>query len=118
MGEDKLWTFTDSILKTVDSNLPNKECFILSDFPVEPMDNFKDDFIDWRFYLFGREGLGNNIGIKNIKTLNQIKLPNDLIDLSTRIDNIGSVFRSNVPIELYLDGDRSCLLYTSDAADE
>ena len=112
MGEDKLWTFTDSILKTVDSNLPNKECFILSDFPIEPMNNFKDDFTDWRFYLFGREDLDNNIGIKSIKALNQIKLPNDLIDLSTRIDNIGSVFRSNVPIELYLDGDRSGQIVT------
>ena len=32
--------------------------------------------------------------------------------------DIGSVKKSNVPIELYLDGNRSCLLYTSDAADE
>ena len=107
MGEDKLWTFTDSVLKTVDSNIPNKECFILSDFPVEPMRNFIDDFTDWRFYLFGRGYPNNNIGIKSVKALNQIKLPNDLIDISTRVDNIGSVLRSDVPIELYLDGDRA-----------
>ena len=112
MGEDKLWTFTDSVLKTVDSNIPNKECFILSDFPVEPMRNFIDDFTDWRFYLFGRGYPNNNIGIKSVKALNQIKLPNDLIDISTRIDNIGSLLRSDVPIELYLDGDRAGQIVT------
>ena len=112
MGEDKLWTFTDSVLKTVDSNIPNKECFILSDFPVEPMRNFTDDFTDWRFYLFGRGYPNNNIGIKSVKALNQIKLPNDLIDISTRVDNIGSVLRSDVPIELYLDGDRAGQIVT------
>ena len=112
MGQDKLWTFTDSVLKTFNSNLPNKECFILSDFPIEPMENFKDDFTDWRFYLFGREKLENNLGIKNIKVLNQIKLPNELINISARIDNIGSINRSNVPIELYINGDRSGQIVT------
>ena len=43
-GKDNLWTLVDSLLSSIDSSLPNKECFILSDFPIEPMNNFKDDF--------------------------------------------------------------------------
>ena len=112
MGEDRLWTFTDSILKTVNSNYPNKECFIISDFPVEPLSSFKTDFDNWRFYLLGRESLGNNIGIKSIQAMNQIKLPNDIIDLATRIENSGAVERSGVPIELFLDGDRAGQIVT------
>ena len=76
------------------------------------MRNFTDDFTDWRFYLFGRGYPNNNIGIKSVKALNQIKLPNDLIDISTRVDNIGSILRSDVPIELYLDGDRAGQIVT------
>ena len=66
MGKDKIWTFTDSILKTYDSSLPNKECFIISDFPVIPPTNYQNEFVDWRFYFLGKDDLENNIAIKSI----------------------------------------------------
>ena len=31
-GKDNLWTLVDSLLSSIDSSLPNKECFIMSDF--------------------------------------------------------------------------------------
>ena len=107
MGKDKIWTFTDSILKTYDSNLPNKECFIISDFPVIPPTNYQNEFVDWRFYFLGKDDLENNIAIKSISTSNKIKLANELIKLNTRIENMGVVERRNVPVEIYLNDERS-----------
>ena len=107
MGKDKIWTFTDSILKTYDSSLPNKECFIISDFPVIPPTNYQNEFVDWRFYFLGKDDLENNIAIKSISTSNKIKLANELIKLNTRIENMGVVERRNVPVEIYLNDERS-----------
>ena len=107
MGKDKIWTFTDSILKTFDSNLPNKECFIISDFAVIPPTNYQNEFVDWRFYFLGQDDLENNLAIKSISTSNKIKLANELIKLNTRIENMGIVERRNVPVEIYLNDERS-----------
>ena len=67
IGEDRIWTFTDSVLKTFDLSLPNKECFLISDFPVIPPSNFKDEFFDWKFYFLGQDELKNNIHALEIK---------------------------------------------------
>ena len=107
IGEDRIWTFTDSVLKTFDLSLPNKECFIISDFPVIPPSNFKDEFFDWKFYFLGQDELKNNIGITDISSINKIKLPNELIKLNTRIENMGVVDRRNVNVEIYLNNERS-----------
>ena len=107
MGEDRIWTFTDSVLKTFDLNLPNKECFLISDFPIIPPSNFKDEFSGWKFYFLGQDELKNNIAIADISSINKIKLPNELIKLNTRIENMGMVDRRNVPIEIYLNNERS-----------
>ena len=103
IGEDRIWTFTDSVLKTFDLSLPNKECFLISDFPVIPPSNFKDEFFDWKFYFLGQDELKNNIGITDISSINKIKLPNELIKLNTRIENMGVVDRRNVNVEIYDD---------------
>ena len=107
MGQDRIWTFTDSVLKTFDLNSPNKECFLISDFPVVPPSNFKDEFFDWKFYFLGQDKLKNNIAIKDISSINKIKLPNELIKLNTRIENMGVIDRRNVPVEIYLNNERS-----------
>ena len=107
IGEDRIWTFTDSVLKTFDLSLPNKECFLISDFPVIPPSNFKDEFFDWKFYFLGQDELKNNIGITDISSINKIKLPNELIKLNTRIENMGVVDRRNVNVEIYLNNERS-----------
>ena len=41
-GKDKLWTLVDSLLSSIDSSFPNRECFILSDFQSEPPKNLKN----------------------------------------------------------------------------
>ena len=106
VGRDRLWTLVDSVLKSIDSSLPNRECFILSDFQVSPPTNYKDEFKGWRFYCFGRGQLNDNIAITDISTMNKIKLPNHLLKLNTKIENMGSNDRQNVSVELYLNEER------------
>ena len=50
-GKDNLWNLVDSLLNSIDSTLPNKECFILSDFQSVPSQSLKDKFLDWRLYF-------------------------------------------------------------------
>ena len=105
-GRDKLWTLVDSILVSIDSSLPNRECFILSDFQAAPPKTFMDDFKKWRFFAFSRDALNDNIAIMDISSINKIKMPNNLLKLNAKIENMGNNDRRNIPVELYLNGDR------------
>ncbi|MBT4148865.1 MAG: hypothetical protein HOE46_00675, partial [Candidatus Marinimicrobia bacterium] len=105
-GKDNLWTLVDSLLSSIDSSLPNKECFILSDFQSIPPKNFKDKYTDWKFYALTSNELSNNVGIKNISSINQIKTPNDLLRLNTNIENMGKNEIRSLPVELYLNNER------------
>jgi hypothetical protein len=105
-GKDNLWTLVDSLLSSIDSSLPNKECFIMSDFQSIPPKNFKDKYTDWKFYALTSNELSNNVGIKNISSINQIKTPNDLLRLNTNIENMGKNEIRSLPVELYLNNER------------
>ena len=105
-GKDNLWTLVDSLLSSIDLSLPNKECFILSDFQSIPPKNFKDKYTDWKFYALTSNELSNNVGIKNISSINQIKTPNDLLRLNTNIENMGKNEIRSLPVELYLNNER------------
>ena len=56
-GKDHLWILVDSLIMSIDSSLPNKEFFILSDFQFVPPSSFKDKFKDWRFYAIPSNSL-------------------------------------------------------------
>ena len=106
MGTDNLWFFADSILQNVDRNTPNKELYILSDFPVSPPEDFINDHKSWQFYFNENEKSLNNLSINTVSTINQMKLPNHLLKLNTKIENSGDIERTGVPIELYLNEER------------
>ncbi len=106
MGKDNLWFFVDSILQLVNDNTPNKELYILSDMPSNPPSNFINNHNEWQFYFTENDRSLNNISINSVSTVNQMKLPNHLLKLNTKIENSGNVERSNIPIELYLNEDR------------
>ena len=106
MGSDNLWSFIDSTLQEIDTEFPNKECFILSDFPVKPPSNFPEKYIDWQFYFSENESSSDNISIKEVSSINQIKLPNHLLKLNSKIENTSNLEKRNIPIELYLNDDR------------
>ena len=73
---------------------------------MTPPLEFNNDFSEWRFYGFGRVPLVDNISVNEVDALSQIKLPNHLLKLNTKIENMGVVERRNVPVELYLNDER------------
>ena len=106
MGRDNLWSFIDSVLQDIDTEFPNKECFILSDIPVSPPSNLPEKYKDWQFYFSENESSTDNISIKEVSSINQIKLPNRLLKLNSKIENTSNLEKRNIPIELYLNDDR------------
>ncbi len=106
VGRDKIWSVVDSVLKSVTDASGNRECYILSDFPVAPPSNFKTDFNGWQFYFIGQESMADNVSISHISAISQIKLPNHLLKLTTKIENMGPIERRNVPVELYINEER------------
>ena len=106
VGKDKIWSVVDSVLKSVTDASGNRECYILSDFPIAPPSNFKTDFNGWQFYFFGQEPMADNVSISHISAVSQIKLPNHLLKLKTKIENMGPIERRNVPVELYINEER------------
>ncbi len=105
---DNLWTMIDSVLQMVEASEPNRECFIISDFQSAP--SFKIDSLnpnsDWKYYCILQPKVENNISISEVSVLSQIKLPNHLVKLNTRVGNGGVTEKRNIPVELYLNDER------------
>ena len=105
---DNLWTMIDSVLQMVEASEPNRECFIISDFQSAP--SFTIDSLnpnsDWKYYCILQPKVENNISISEVSVLSQIKLPNHLVKLNTRVGNGGVTEKRNIPVELYLNDER------------
>ena len=105
---DNLWTMIDSVLQMVEASEPNRECFIISDFQSAP--SFTIDSLnpnsDWKYYCILQPKVENNISISEVSVLSQIKLPNHLVKLNTRVGNGGVIDKRNIPVELYLNDER------------
>ena len=105
---DNLWTMIDSVLRMVEASEPNRECFIISDFQSAP--SFTIDSLnpnsDWKYYCILQPKVENNISISEVSVLSQIKLPNHLVKLNTRVGNGGVTDKRNIPVELYLNDER------------
>ena len=105
---DNLWSMIDSVLHTVEASEPNRECFIISDFQSAP--SFAVDSLipnsDWKYYCILQPKVENNISVSEVSVLSQIKLPNHLVKLNTRVGNGGMTEKRNIPVELYLNDER------------
>ncbi|MEC7935854.1 MAG: BatA domain-containing protein [Candidatus Neomarinimicrobiota bacterium] len=104
---DNIWEVTDSIINQINPKEPNLECYIFSDFQTNP--KVKIDTLlnnNWTYYCIDQPKIDNNISIKSVDILSEIKLPNHLIKLSTSLDNNGIDVIKNVPIELFLNQER------------
>ena len=105
---DNLWPMIDSVLHTVEASEPNRECFIISDFQSAP--SFAVDSLipnsDWKYYCILQPKVENNISVSEVSVLSQIKLPNHLVKLNTRVGNGGMTEKRNIPVELYLNDER------------
>lgn len=113
---DNLWVKVDSALTLAEGNEPNRECFILSDFQILPSATFwlditsgdQDDSLgmQWKLYALSQQEAQDNLEVRRVATLSQVKLPTHLLTLSTTIMNSGELPRDNVPVELFLDENR------------
>ena len=104
---DNIWEVTDSIINQINAKEPNLECYIFSDFQTNPkakIDTLLNN--NWTYYCIDQPKIDNNISIKSVDILSEIKLPNHLIKLSTSLDNNGIDVIKNVPIELFLNQER------------
>ncbi len=105
-GQDSIWSFTSSVLRSIKNERANKECFILSDFSSAPDTSFEKNLDDWQFYFFGHQELKDNISIKNVSSKNEIKLQNQNIDFLIKVENMGNKKIKNIPIEITLNNKR------------
>jgi hypothetical protein len=107
-----LWAVVDSVLSGLEVSEPNRECFILSDFQSVPGEDFLDKLASdttqpsWRFYCLGQPPLEDNLSIRDVRVTSQIRLPDQLLAIATRITNDGDAPKRNVPVELYLNDER------------
>jgi len=107
---DKLWSVIISAIQSAEQNEINKECFIFSDLQSLPdtitVNQLQTDYSDWKLYFIGQETVQDNIGIYEVLPVSQVKLPDHLMKLNTRVINEGKIEKRNVPIELYLNEER------------
>lgn len=109
---DRLWQSIDSVLTTLPSAEPNRECFIISDFQDAPSTVFlAQSGLDtvatgWRFYCLKVPETAYNLSLRNVEIVNQVRMPNHLLKINTTVKNDGSQDMENVPVELYLNEER------------
>jgi len=105
---DNIWEFTDSLIQRIKASESNLECYIFSDFQTTPKLEIDTllNYDKWNFYCIDQPDVYNNISIKSVNILSEIKLPNHLIKLNTNLGNNGINEVKNIPIELFLNNER------------
>jgi len=107
---DKLLTDVDSVLSNINNTDPNQECFLISDFSKpedkEEFNKLKLKNSSWRFYCLEQLKPIDNLSIRGAQAVSQIRLPNHLLKMNTRIANDGESERKNQSIELFLNDER------------
>ena len=76
----------------------------LANDPQNKLDSNSENF--WRFFCLAQRANGENLGIYDSEVISQIKLPNQLLKMNTKIRNSGTIEQRNIPVELYLDEKR------------
>ena len=110
---DHLWVTVNSVLQNLKVKEPNRECFILSDIQSLPesesfLAEMRPDTArpQWRFYCLGQGVPKDNLSIRQVAAVSQIRLPNHLLKLNTNIVNDGTLDKRNHPVELFLNEKR------------
>lgn len=110
MTSDKVFSVVDSVLSSIENTDPNKECFIVSDFskPINTpeLDRLELKNSQWRFYCLEQLKPKDNLSLRDVHAVSQIRLPNHVLKLNTRIANDGYTERKNQSVELFLNQER------------
>ena len=108
-SHDYLWKNINGLLIDNNTNEPIKECMIFSDIMHAPDSTFLkgiENKNEWKFYFIYPKTVNDNIGILNSSPANRIKALGQLVKLTSRVKNTGSITRPNVPLELIFNENR------------
>ncbi len=102
---DNIWSFVDSLTKSIDVDEPLRECVLISDFQT------KSDFVDslsneWKYYLINVGQINNNLSINRLDVVSKIKTPDELLKIKTTINNSNIERTNNIPINLLFENNR------------
>ena len=61
---------------------------------------------NWRYYCLSQKLPKDNLSIREVTAVSQIRLPNHLLKLNTNIVNDGVIDKRNHPVELFLNDNR------------
>ena len=106
---DNIWQSINGLLRDKTIIEPIKECVIFSDLMHVPDSSFSsgiEDLDDWKFYFIQPGIVYDNLAVKDVSSINRIKTLNQLVKLDTRIQNVGTLKKPNVPLELLFNNQR------------
>ncbi len=106
---DNIWQNVNGLLRDKTIIEPIKECVIFSDLMHVPDSSFSagiGNLDDWKFYFIQPGIVYDNLAVKDVSSINRIKTLNQLVKLDTRIQNVGTLKKPNVPLELLFNNQR------------
>ena len=106
---DNIWQNINGLLRDKTIIEPIKECVIFSDLMHLPDSSFSSgigNLNDWKFYFIQPGPVYDNLAVKDVSSINRIKILNQLVKLDTRIQNAGTLQKPNVPLELLFNNQR------------
>ena len=106
---DNIWQSINGLLRDKTIIEPIKECVIFSDLMHVPDSSFSSgigNLDDWKFYFIQPGPVYDNLAVKDVSSINRIKTLNQLVKLDTRIQNVGTLKKPNVPLELLFNNQR------------
>jgi len=106
---DNIWQSINGLLRDKTIIEPIKECVIFSDLMHVPDSSFSSgigNLDDWKFYFIQPGIVYDNLAVKDVSSINRIKTLNQLVKLDTRIQNVGTLKKPNVPLELLFNNQR------------
>jgi len=106
---DNIWHSINGLLRDKTIIEPIKECVIFSDLMHVPDSSFSSgigNLDDWKFYFIQPGIVYDNLAVKDVSSINRIKTLNQLVKLDTRIQNVGTLKKPNVPLELLFNNQR------------
>ncbi|MFQ6608867.1 MAG: BatA domain-containing protein [Fidelibacterota bacterium] len=112
-GSDDLWGAIDSILDRSAWEAQggkisaNNEFYIFSDFPGTVSDNWQFHKVrrqsdpNWHVFLLPVDDPGQNLRIRDIEVLTELRVAEQLVEIQTSIENQGDDDLRDIPVQLF-----------------
>lgn len=113
-GPDNLWVAVDSAVarsereEAVSGQSANRGLYVFSDFPTGGAAGWQmNPQGEWRTFLFPQPRVRNNLRIETAGVTSQLKMPDHLLTVETRISNSGDETRADIPVQLFFGEERT-----------